>query len=126
MLPSAKKYLSDGGMAADVAAYTTIGCFLGGVVGIQFVSRILHSYIPSHVVDCDHSHDEDDGADDEQVYTYYAGTHDARWHSVSPIVQQRSITEQRPTYPAHAGHDPSSGIIIETHLHHLLHGWPRI
>lgn len=45
-------------MAANAAAYATIGCFLGGVIGIQFVSRILHSYIPSHVVDCDHSHDD--------------------------------------------------------------------
>ncbi len=77
MLPSAKKYLSDGGMAADAAASTTIGCFLGGVVGIQFVSRILHSYIPSHVVDCDHSHDEDDGGDEEHHHDHHhANGHD--------------------------------------------------
>ncbi|KAM0794102.1 Zinc/iron permease [Usnea florida] len=61
MLPEAKSYLTDGGLAADAAAYATIGCFVGGVIGIQFVSRLLHQFIPSHVVDCDHSHDEDDG-----------------------------------------------------------------
>ena len=61
MLPEAKSYLTDGGLAPDAAAYATIGCFVGGVIGIQFVSRLLHQFIPSHVVDCDHSHDEDDG-----------------------------------------------------------------
>ena len=68
MLPNAQKYLQSGGLDPSPAAYTTIGCFLGGVIGIQFVSRILHHYIPSHVVDCDHDHDhnhEDEGSEDE-------------------------------------------------------------
>ena len=29
-------------------------------MGIQIVSRILHRYMPSHVVDCDHTHEEDE------------------------------------------------------------------
>ncbi|KAI4207496.1 MAG: hypothetical protein LQ346_000541 [Caloplaca aetnensis] len=58
MLPSAKSYLHQGGLSPQAAAYAVIGCFLGGVVGIQLVSRVMHHYIPSHVVDCDHSHDE--------------------------------------------------------------------
>jgi len=66
MLPSAQKYLSKGGLSPTAAAYATIGCFLGGVVGIQFLSRFLHHYIPSHVVDCDHSHDEDDEDEDDK------------------------------------------------------------
>ena len=57
MLPSSKKYLVNGGYAPDIAAYILIGCFLAGVVGIQIVSRFLHHFIPSHVVDCDHTHD---------------------------------------------------------------------
>ena len=61
MLPSAQKYLSKGGLSPDAAAYAVIGCFLGGVIGIQFISRLLHQYIPSHVVDCDHSHEDEDG-----------------------------------------------------------------
>lgn len=61
MLPSSKKYLVDGGLSPGPAAYAVIGCFLGGVIGIQLVSRLLHNYIPSHIVDCDHSHDEDKG-----------------------------------------------------------------
>ena len=61
MLPEAKNYLHDGGLAPDAAAYATVGCFLAGVIGIQIFSRLLHHYIPSHVVDCDHSHDEEQG-----------------------------------------------------------------
>lgn len=59
MLPSAKWYLSQGGLSLQAAAYTVIACFLGGVIGIQAISRLMHHFIPSHVVDCDHSHTED-------------------------------------------------------------------
>ncbi|MCJ1364901.1 hypothetical protein MMC16_004018 [Acarospora aff. strigata] len=58
MLPEAKNYLVEGGLSAQAAAYTLIGCFLAGVIGIQIISRFLHHYIPSHVVDCDHTHEE--------------------------------------------------------------------
>ncbi|MCJ1223481.1 hypothetical protein MMC12_000123 [Toensbergia leucococca] len=58
MLPSAKNYLLEGGLSSHAAAYTLIGCFLAGVIGIQVVSHFLHHYIPSHVVDCDHTHED--------------------------------------------------------------------
>ena len=58
MLPSADNYLKKTGLSPQAAAYTLIGCFLGGVIAIQILSRFLHHHIPSHVVDCDHSHDE--------------------------------------------------------------------
>lgn len=58
MLPSAKKSLEAGGFSPRAAAWTLIACFLGGVVGIQVISRVMHSFIPSHVVDCEHKHDE--------------------------------------------------------------------
>lgn len=57
-------------MAPDAAQYTNIGCFLGGVIGIQSLSRIMHHYIPSHVVDCDHTHDED-GDDDASLHDHH-------------------------------------------------------
>ncbi|KAL9036447.1 MAG: hypothetical protein Q9214_006128 [Letrouitia sp. 1 TL-2023] len=59
MLPSAKTSLIKGGLSPQSSAYATIGCFLGGVIGIQAVSHLLHHYIPSHVVDCDHTHDDE-------------------------------------------------------------------
>lgn len=61
MLPSADRYLKESGLAPKAAAWILIGCFLGGVVGIQVVSRVLHSYMPSEVVDCNHTHDKTDG-----------------------------------------------------------------
>ncbi|KAL8858490.1 MAG: hypothetical protein Q9178_004988 [Gyalolechia marmorata] len=72
MLPSAKNYLTKGGLSPQAAAYAVIGCFLGGVVGIQALSRLMHHYIPSHVVDCQHSHDDinpHDHADATHVQT---------------------------------------------------------
>ena len=60
MLPSAQRSLNKGGILGPAAAWITIGAFLGGVVGIQFVSRKMHHFIPSHIVDCDHTHDEDE------------------------------------------------------------------
>ncbi|SLM39374.1 Zinc/iron permease [Lasallia pustulata] len=65
MLPSSKKNLMLGGFSPRAAAYTLIGCFLAGVVGIQILSRLLHHYIPSHVVDCDHTHSEQEVDDEE-------------------------------------------------------------
>jgi zinc transporter, ZIP family len=57
MLPHSKEYLIDGGYSEQAAAYLLIGLFLVGVAGIQIISRFLHHYIPSHVVDCDHTHE---------------------------------------------------------------------
>lgn len=59
MLPSAKKSLQDGGFSPTGAAWTLILCFLGGVIGIQIISRILHQFMPSHVVDCEHTHEDE-------------------------------------------------------------------
>ena len=59
MLPSAKKSLEKGGSSSREAAWILIAAFLGGVFGIQFFSKIIHRYMPSQAVDCDHSHDNE-------------------------------------------------------------------
>lgn len=58
MLPSSKKYLELSGFSPSTAAWILLAGFLGGFVGIQFVSRFLHHYMPSHAVDCDHTHED--------------------------------------------------------------------
>lgn len=63
MLPSAKNYLTSGGFSPRSASYLLIGLFLAGVVGIQLLSRTLHHFIPTHIVDCDHTHE--DGVDNQ-------------------------------------------------------------
>lgn len=58
MLPESKRYLLKAGWHDQVAGFLIMGCFVGGFIGIQVISRLLHRLMPSHVVDCDHSHDE--------------------------------------------------------------------
>ncbi|TLD31438.1 hypothetical protein PspLS_01990 [Pyricularia sp. CBS 133598] len=56
MLPEAKKefLLSDyGEMPAGLLMMTF---FVVGFMGIQVISRLMHRLMPSHVVDCDHTH----------------------------------------------------------------------
>lgn len=90
MLPSAQKYLIRGGLSPNAAGYATIGCFLAGVVGIQFISRLLHHYIPSHVVDCDHSHNGDEGdegaQDDNHHHDGYTHKHNDHVAEDTPLL----------------------------------------
>ncbi|KAF1847466.1 Zinc/iron permease [Cucurbitaria berberidis CBS 394.84] len=68
MLPSAKNYLTKGGMSPRGATLTLSGCFLVGALVISVLSQFLHKYIPHTVVDCDHEHgDEEEGKVDEEA-----------------------------------------------------------
>jgi zinc transporter, ZIP family len=58
MLPSGKRFLQKDGYTDQAAGLLLMACFIGGFIGIQVVSRLLHQYMPSHVVDCDHSHED--------------------------------------------------------------------
>jgi zinc transporter, ZIP family len=67
MLPQSKAYFIEAGYRPRSASYLLIGLFLAGVSGIQVLSRALHHFIPSHVVDCDHTHDEEEAKDREEM-----------------------------------------------------------
>lgn len=56
MLPTSQEYLTRSGFSPSAAAYTLIGLFLAGVVIIRILSGFIHRFIPSHVVDCAHTH----------------------------------------------------------------------
>lgn len=115
MLPSAKAYLHRGGLSPSAAAYTSIACFLGGVISIQVVSRFLHHYIPSHVVDCDHRHEDDSlergGVPDETMQDFSPPhSHEQNGHisENSPLLARQNasfgkipIHNQRPTLQSH-------------------------
>ncbi|KAK2608784.1 Zinc transporter [Conoideocrella luteorostrata] len=58
MLPESKEYLEKDEWDDQLAGLVIMGCFIGGFFGIQAVSRLLHQHMPSHVVDCDHTHDD--------------------------------------------------------------------
>ena len=66
MLPTSKSYLTKAGWSARASAYALIGLFLAGVIVICLVSGLIHRHIPSHVVDCAHSHEPELGPDPEQ------------------------------------------------------------
>lgn len=70
MLPSAKQSLMTGGYSSKEAAWMLIACFMGGVVGIQILSRAMHHFVPHNVVDCEHTHE------DEEAPRETGGTHD--------------------------------------------------
>ena len=99
MLPSAKKNLIKGGFTPAAAEYILIGCFMAGVIGIQFFSRLLHHYIPSHVVDCDHTHDEQEGNNSEegQQDGQLDKTHDEGDMEDTPLLY-RDQYENKPNY----------------------------
>lgn len=79
MLPSSKESLQKGGSSPKAAAWILIACFMGGVIGIQVLSRVAHHFMPSHIVDCDHTHDEESGHDshDHDHHSHgHDGSHD--------------------------------------------------
>lgn len=91
MLPSAKKSLMEGGYSPKEASWILIVCFIGGVVGIQLISRVLHQYVPSHVVDCEHNHEEDGPKEDVE----------AHGHSHAPEVANRPRRSRTNSLPGH-------------------------
>ncbi|KAL2838460.1 Zinc/iron permease [Aspergillus pseudoustus] len=56
MLPTAREYLEKAGWSPSRSSYALVGLFIAGVVGIRALSALLHKFLPSHVVDCAHSH----------------------------------------------------------------------
>jgi ZIP family zinc transporter len=57
MLPTSRDYLMKAGWSPSRSAYALIGLFIAGVIGIRGLSAVLHKFLPSHVVDCAHTHE---------------------------------------------------------------------
>ncbi|KAG6055641.1 hypothetical protein E4U32_006201 [Claviceps aff. humidiphila group G2b] len=73
MLPESKGYLEKDGWEDQPAGLLIMGCFIGGFVGIQAVSRLLHRLMPSHVVDCDHTHGDEPPTQDNHSCNHARG-----------------------------------------------------
>ncbi|RDA84196.1 hypothetical protein CP532_0257 [Ophiocordyceps camponoti-leonardi (nom. inval.)] len=83
MLPESKEYLThDEGWNDQRAGFVMMACFCAGFFGIQAVSRLLHQYMPSHVVDCNHSHAETEAQPDGRL--------SRRWSSVGRADRRHS------------------------------------
>ncbi|KAL2255732.1 hypothetical protein VTK26DRAFT_2801 [Humicola hyalothermophila] len=108
MLPSAMRYLAKDKWDEHVAGLLMMGSFVGGFFGIQIVSRVLHQHMPSHVVDCDHTHD------DVRVGEHHHHSHhlhhknstqslSSRWdvpNTPGMVEVHNTITESTPLLPA--------------------------
>ena len=105
MLPNAKSSLQKGGFSPKQAAWLLIGLFIAGVVGIQVLSRILHRFIPSHVVDCDHTHDEEEAA---KHHDHSHGHHDDHQHKPPEVAERDQLPRWRSGHSIHASYGTSS------------------
>jgi ZIP family zinc transporter len=103
MLPSAKKSLQEGGYSPKAASWILIICFIGGVVGIQLISRVLHQYVPSHVVDCEHNHEEEGPKEDAET------------HDHAPAVANRPQRSRTNSLPGHTPLGPKTKPPVSKH-----------
>lgn len=84
MLPNSKQYLTRAGFSPSISAYILIGLFIAGVAGIQLLSGFAHKFIPSHVVDCAHTHGESESDPEHgepQVEDDFDHTHNHKHHA---------------------------------------------
>ena len=97
MLPEAKNYLHEGGYSKKPASWLLIGLFLFGALGIRVLSRFLHHFIPSHVVDCDHTHDDEEMAIEEMEEHHHDHEHTEEHNEVTPLLSDAPSKLQQTT-----------------------------
>jgi ZIP family zinc transporter len=104
MLPSSKTYLLKSELSDSNAAWILMGCFGGGFVGIQLVSNVIHRFMPSHVVDCDHDHKETPHSTKHTSRRLsHAEPHSHRQSGRTPDVEQWVSTESTPLIASQNG-----------------------
>ncbi|RAH70471.1 Zn(2+) transporter ZRT3 [Aspergillus aculeatinus CBS 121060] len=88
MLPTSHNYLIRAGWSPSSSAYVLIGLFLAGVVVIRFASALLHRYIPSHVVDCAHSHEPHPKLDHHHEPNGHHHDEPNTWNERTPLLSR--------------------------------------
>ncbi|RMZ75789.1 hypothetical protein DV738_g5270, partial [Chaetothyriales sp. CBS 135597] len=113
MLPQSKNYLIDGGYSPQQASFLLIGLFMVGVVTIRLLSSVLHQFMPSHVVDCDHTHDENEiKNDDSDARGRELGFPHGGKHATS--VQEAHETTPLLDHPAPTDPDHSPATVVDS------------
>ncbi|KAF2742859.1 Zinc/iron permease [Sporormia fimetaria CBS 119925] len=113
ILPSSKRYLERGGLTPRDASLTLTGCFLFGALFIYFLSKILHSYIPHHVVDCDHEHGDEETGKGEDVHDTTLPSHE---DSSTPVESRDNPTLESQSAANGHSHGPLRRPSLHTHL----------
>lgn len=119
MLPESKDYLKKDEWDETQAGLIMMGCFVAGFIGIQGISRLLHQVMPSHIVDCDHSHSHEDLHDDHKHFHSHSHAHiQSRQPSrVGRPMLRTASTGRRITTVMKVqtnGHAPHNGIASES------------
>lgn len=114
MLPESKDYLIKDDWNESQAGMIMMGCFVAGFVGIQGISRLLHQVMPSHIVDCDHSHAHDAVQDDHK----HSHSHS---HSLVPSRQPSRVGRSK-LRSASSGRRITTVTKIHSNGHMLDHG----
>ncbi|KAL0931718.1 zip zinc transporter [Colletotrichum truncatum] len=119
MLPSAKQYLKEDGFPDQTAGFIMVGCFAGGFVGIQVISRLLHQYMPSHVVDCDHTHSEIDTRSRSQsrkTSLYSGSRRSSRRPFVESVARNGHISESTPLLNGETTRENGGTLLPKRHV----------
>ncbi|EQB47149.1 Zinc-regulated transporter 3 [Colletotrichum gloeosporioides] len=123
MLPSSKQYLKEDGYQDQKAGFIMMGCFIGGFFGIQVISRLLHQYMPSHVVDCDHTHNEADTRSRSQsrkTSLYSGSRRSSRRPFVESITKNGHATESTPLLNGETAHENGGSLMPKGHARSAL------
>ncbi|CAM1505294.1 Fc.00g109310.m01.CDS01 [Cosmosporella sp. VM-42] len=113
MLPESRDYLKKTDWSHQFAGLVQMSCFIGGFIGIQIVSRFLHQFMPTHVVDCDHSHKESTATEGnhpqngrrQSRVSRTRRRESTRRSSIPPIAKSVTIAD---------GHDHDHAIVTES------------
>jgi ZIP family zinc transporter len=111
MLPTSKEYLARSGLSDTTAAYTLIGLFVAGVIIINLFSSIVHRFIPSHIVDCNHTHDPQDengGTEEYHHHQIHKASHDEEMQQTIGTTEHTPLLTRSPGH----GHNPSTRPVL--------------
>lgn len=121
MLPESRGYLKKHGLANREAGLIMMACFIGGFFGIQAISRLLHQFMPTHVVDCDHTHDDNVASDEHSVHSHSHRQSRSRRRE-SRKGSSRRPTSKNGTIPEESSNGDGNGRPVESTP--LLQGGP--
>jgi zinc transporter, ZIP family len=124
MLPSAKHYLQNAGYSDQAAGFALMACFIGGFVGIQTVSRLIHRYMPSHVVDCGHTHEDKDNHAHEHAHEHSCGGSRTPSHVSRPRLSRSHSAEAELPSVMENGHAAESTPLLGSGR--ISNGYPDV
>lgn len=122
MLPTSEEYFVNAGYSRPKAGVLMVAWLVVGFLGIQVVSRLLHRFMPSHVVDCDHSHNQAHGQQPHDHKDPHAHAHSPhRHHSPHTLPRHRRGADVPDTIlegPNGTIEPPSESTPLLVHEHH--------